>query len=194
MSQNKQVNIVIIITASANTNRGWLARLLAEDLQARGVARVDVSHVPMGDIESPSEAEKGLNLSEFAVFRMSEHQLSKQFNLDPGSGEPPVLCRPPVENRFGSGGVGIAVIGAANCGKSTIMKLMVECLNETPDTRCRALGISTIGDEPLPSVWMARANVPRLNEREVEVVFYVRKSVAHSSLEQILESCDKVQA
>lgn len=191
MSQNKQVNV--IITTPFGTNRAFLTRMIHSYLTTKGLTRVNIDNVPVVDIEPPCDVEKGPVLASNSIFVISEHQLCRQFKLEPDSDEPPTVCRPPITQQIGRGVNGIAVIGTHNTGKSTIMKLIVECLNEAEVSRAHPQRIETIGNEALPTAWMAEQAVPRLNEREIEVIIHVRRSISQSSLEQILESCDKVE-
>lgn len=191
MAYSKQVHV--ILSTPFTTNRAFLARMLHSYFVKKGLEQVSIENVPVVDYEPPCDVEKGPVIAGRSSFVISEHQMCRPHRLDADSPEPPFVCRPSVPQQFGAGASGIAVIGSPNCGKSTIMKLIVDCLAEAEVSRTCPQRIETLGDEPLPTSWMAEQNVPRLNEREIGIYFHVRRSISHSTLEEILASCDKVQ-
>jgi len=192
MSDKKQVHV--ILTAPYRTNRCFLARMLATSLAEKGIT-VDISNVPMIDIEPPVDVEKGPSVATGAVFYITEHMLGRPFVLEsmPEDQRPSSpICKPALAIAFPGVGHGLAVIGAAGTGKSTIMKLLCECLNTSDVTKHFPQSIKTLGEEPLPVAWLAEKNVEQIKER-VEVIFYVRRSKVQSSLKEILDGCDKPQ-
>lgn len=188
MSNNR---VIVLITSPFATNRAFLSQMLHKYLRLKGLDRVNIDNVPIVDLEPPCNVEKGQVIAGNSSFIISEHQMCRQIRMEPVEGELPFVCRPSVAQQFSGNDSGIAVIGAPNSGKSVVMKLIVECLNEAEVSRTRPQRIETLGDEPLPTAWMAEKYVDRLNEREIEVVFHVRRSITHATIDELLDSCDK---
>lgn len=185
--------IHVIVTAPFATNRGYLARQLAKQIDDYGIA-IDVSNVPMIDHEPPVDVEKGAVIDEFASWNFSEHHIGKQFSFTSRDAQQPTGVRPPPPDTFHNHGHGIAVCGAPNTGKTTVITLLAEYLRQQPQRAMRPVMLfKFLGDEPAASLTQAEENAKRIAERGIVVKFHVRRSKSASTLEDILASCDQVE-
>ena len=181
--------IHVIVTAPFATNRGYLARTMATHLASHGLD-VDVSRVPVVDIEPPCDVEKGPVVDEFATFHFSEHFTGYTFALS--SAEPRTIAiKPAPQQTFHRQGHGIAVMGVANSGKSTIISLLSDQLRSTERGIKQAHSFKMIGEESPTPIEQAVRNVERIKDRIV-VVFHVRRSKLNATLDEVLAECDRV--
>lgn len=187
MSDKQTVHV--IVTAPFATNRGYLARTMATHLVSHGLD-VDVSGVPVVDIEPPCDVEKGPVIDEFATFHFSEHFIGRTFALTATEAQTTAI-KPAPQSTFHRQGHGIAVLGAANSGKSTIISLLSDQLRSTERGIKQAHSFKMIGEESPTPIEQAVRNVERIKDRIV-VVFHVRRAKLSASLDEVLAACDQV--
>jgi hypothetical protein len=192
MSQKQDVTV--IITAGFNTNRSYVARCFAQTLTDLGV-EVDMTAVGVVDIEPPCDVEKGPQMEMGEGFRyiLSEHMLSIPFQLEP-SAEKPVTeaqfrVKPAVPHAFPFNQTGIAVIGRANTGKSTIINLFNDFLKSkgVEQDQIEFQMMDIVGHEVVQeNLRECLANI----KSRVRVKIYTRMAKRSSPLEAVLATTD----
>lgn len=185
---NKET-VYVIVTAPFATNRGYLARTMATHLTSYGLD-VDVSNVPVLDVEPPCDVEKGPVIDEFATFHFSEHFIGRTFALSVTEPQTTAI-KPAPQQTFHRQGHGIAVLGTANSGKSTIISLLSDQLRSTERGIKQPHSFKMIGEESPTPIEQAVRNVERIKDR-IKVVFHVRRSKLNASLDEVLAECDQV--
>lgn len=192
MSDKQQV--AVIITAGYNTNRTYVARCFAQTLTELGV-EVDMTSIGLVDDEPPCDVEKGPQMEMGEGFRyvLSEHMLSVPFQLDIPCGqelkEPTYYVKPAVQHSFPFNQTGIAVIGRANTGKSTIINLFSDFLKSkgVEGDQIEFNMYDTVGHEVVQE--NLRECLAKVKHRIV-VKMYTRRTLRSNSLDVMMRTFD----
>lgn len=193
MSEKKEV--IVIITAGFQTNRSFLARSLGNHLSSLGF-EVDLSDVRHEDTECDGSRFKGEVYAPDRPYKyvMTEHYVSTPIQMDPARPLPPILVRPHVERYWDRFETNIAVLGKANTGKSTLLRLCGDFLlsKEVDKERVDYTGLR----EAYFAEWSTEELmylVDRVKE-VTKVIIHTRQSRTSEALEAILTTTEKPKA